>query len=68
MTSKHNRLDDGEAWVICGTCGSKICSFDGNEDEVINCPDKEDCSGIDTDYEWRNVSYSVRMLGDYLND
>jgi len=34
------RLSMGEAWAICGSCGVKLYSFDGQEDKITQC---EDC-------------------------
>lgn len=32
------RQEAGEAWLWCGDCNAKLCSFDGHKDMVTKCP------------------------------
>lgn len=38
-----NRLDAGEAWMHCRQCGVKLHSFDGTQDDCIDCPTQNEC-------------------------
>ena len=38
-----DRLKNGEAWVWCNDCNSKLYSTDGDKDIVVNCPHKSKC-------------------------
>lgn len=33
-----------EAWAICEVCFCKLFSFDGNEDVLKPCPNREECN------------------------
>jgi hypothetical protein len=33
----ESRLDEGEAWCICGECGIVIFKFDGHSDKISTC-------------------------------
>lgn len=37
------RLEMGEAWMICYTCGAKLYSFDGDKDLSMSCPTPGKC-------------------------
>lgn len=41
---KSSRLGDGEAWMYCEDCMSKLYSFDGNRDRTMRCPHPQKCS------------------------
>ena len=37
-TYRETRHATGEAWMMCEECGSKLFSFDGNQDGMCKCP------------------------------
>lgn len=43
------RLELGEAYMICRECGARLYSFDGSQDRDTQCPYKKDDRGNCTD-------------------
>jgi len=39
-TYHEERLETGEAYLMCNDCGARLWSFDGNKDADRNCPYK----------------------------
>lgn len=37
----EDRLENGNAWMMCNECGAKLYDFDGDEDRGRPCPYKK---------------------------